>query len=80
MTKADLDLAHKTAGDLAMYAKYVDQLGHAKLAACVRNASSLLQKMVEEAEDAELSAMKAIKADSDDAEMLRLMLEDRRDG
>ena len=80
MTKADLDLAHKTAGDLAMYAKYVDQLGHARLAACVRNASSLLQKMVEEAEDAELSAMKAIKADSDDAEMLRLMLKERRDG
>jgi hypothetical protein len=80
MTKADLDLAHKTAGDLAMYAKYVDQLGHARLAACVRNASSLLQKMVEEAEDAELSAMKAIKADADDADMLRLMLEERRDG
>jgi hypothetical protein len=54
MTKADLDLAHKTAGDLAMYAKYVDQLGHAKLAACVRNASSLLQKMVEEAEAEEM--------------------------
>ena len=80
MTKADLDLAHKTAGDLAMYAKYIDQFGHTKLAACARNASTLLQKMVEEAEDAELSAMKAIKADSDDAEMLRLMLEDRRDG
>jgi len=80
MTKADLDLAHKTAGDLAMYAKYIDQLGHAKLAACARNASTLLQKMVEEAEDAELSAMKAVKADADDAEMLRLMLEERRDG
>jgi hypothetical protein len=57
MTKADINLAHKTASELAMYAKYIDQLGHAKLAAAVRNASSLLQQMVEEHEEAEAHAM-----------------------
>ena len=61
MTKADINLAHKTASELAMYAKYIDQLGHAKLAACVRNASSLLQKMVEEAEAKDLELMRIVQ-------------------
>jgi hypothetical protein len=50
MTRADIDLAHKTVSELNMYAHYIDQTGSFKAAALMRVASSLLEKMVEEAE------------------------------
>jgi microcystin degradation protein MlrC len=50
MTKAQLDLAHKTASELSMYAAAANQYGHSGMAAAMRNAASLLTKMVEEAE------------------------------
>jgi hypothetical protein len=50
MTKADLDLAHATAAKLMLYARYIDQIGNAGMAAAARTAAELLTKMVEEAE------------------------------
>jgi hypothetical protein len=50
MTKAQLDLAHKCAAELSMYAQAIDQYGNQRIATCMRNASDLLLRMVEEAE------------------------------
>jgi hypothetical protein len=55
MTKAQLDLAHKTIGDLGHCVRAMEQYGNAKIADCMRNAASLLQAMVDEAEAAEQS-------------------------
>jgi hypothetical protein len=54
MTQAQLDLAHKTIGDLGHCVRAMEQYGNAKIASCMRNAASLLQAMVDEAEQAEL--------------------------
>jgi hypothetical protein len=53
MTKAQLDLAHKTIGDLGHCAKAADQYVNARLASVMRTAASLLQVMVDEYEEAE---------------------------
>jgi hypothetical protein len=50
MTDAQLDLAHKLVSELSMYAKAIDQYGNVQIAAVMRNAASLLQVMVDEAE------------------------------
>ena len=50
MTDGQLDLAYKLVSELSMYAKAVDQYGNAQIAAAMRNAASLLQAMVDEAE------------------------------
>ena len=53
MTKAQIDLAHKTIGDLGHCAKAADQYVNARLASVMRTAASLLQAMVDEYEEAE---------------------------
>jgi hypothetical protein len=50
MTKAQLDLAYRTASHLAMYADAAGQYGHSGMADAMRTAADLLTKMVEEAE------------------------------
>jgi hypothetical protein len=50
VTKAQLDLAYRTAAHLAMYANAVTQYGHSGMADAMRTAADLLTKMVEEAE------------------------------
>jgi hypothetical protein len=49
MTKAQLDLAYRLAGELSIYAKAIDQYGNQRISACMRNAASILEQMVEEA-------------------------------
>ena len=63
MTNAQIDLAHKTAAELAMYAKYIDQYGNARIAGAMRNASDLLLRMVEEAEAADQPALPLERTD-----------------
>ena len=58
MTRAQIDLAHKTAAELALYAKTLSQYGNERMAAPMRNASELLTRMVEEAELTELPTPK----------------------
>jgi hypothetical protein len=55
VTKGQLDLAYRTASELSMYAQAIDQHGdgNARIASAMRNAASLLMKMVEEAEQSE---------------------------
>ena len=53
MTKAQLDLAHKTVGDLGHCARAADQYVNARLASVMRTAASLLQAMIDEYEAAE---------------------------
>jgi len=53
MTKAQIDLAHKTVGDLGICARAADQYVNARLASVMRTAASLLQAMVDEYEEAE---------------------------
>ncbi len=53
MTKAQLDLAHKTIGDLGHCVRAMEQYGNERIAGCMRNAASLLQQMVDENETAE---------------------------
>jgi hypothetical protein len=50
MTKAQLDLAYRTAAHLAMYADAAGQYGHSGMADAMRTAADLLTKMVQEAE------------------------------
>ena len=50
MTKAQLDLAHKTIGDLGHCVRAMEQYGNERIAGCMRNAASLLQQMVDENE------------------------------
>ena len=52
MTKAQIDLAHKTVGDLGICARAADQYVNARLATVMRTAASLLQAMVDEYEQA----------------------------
>ena len=52
MNKAQIDLAHKTIGDLGHCARAADQYVNARLASTMRNAASLLQVMVDEYEQA----------------------------
>lgn len=53
MTKHEIDLAHKLVGDLGICAKAADQYVNANMAAAMRNAAALLQKMIDEYEAAE---------------------------
>jgi len=53
MTKAQLDLAHKTVGDLGHCVRAMEQYGNARIADTMRVAASLLQTMIEEYEAAE---------------------------
>jgi len=57
MTKAQLDLAHKTIGDLGHCVRAMEQYGNAKIAGTMRVAMSLLQAMIEEAEASEQSEL-----------------------
>jgi D-arabinose 1-dehydrogenase-like Zn-dependent alcohol dehydrogenase len=50
MTKAQLDLAHKTIGDLGHCVHAMEQYGNARIAGIMRVAASLLEAMVTEAE------------------------------
>jgi len=50
MTKAQLDLAHKTVGNLGHCVRAMEQYGNARIADTMRVAMSLLQAMIEEAE------------------------------
>jgi hypothetical protein len=52
MTDAQLNLAHRLVSELSMYVKALDQnnIGNGSMIACLRNAASLLQIMVDEAE------------------------------
>jgi hypothetical protein len=50
MTKAQIDLAHKTVGDLGHCVHAMEQYGNARLATVMRTAASLLQAMVDEYE------------------------------
>jgi len=50
MTDAQLDLAHKLVSELSMYAKALDGISNSGISAAMRNAASLLQVMVDEAE------------------------------
>jgi hypothetical protein len=58
MTRAQIDLAYRCASELVMYARAIDQYGNQRIAACMRNASDLLTRMVEEAELTELPTPK----------------------
>jgi hypothetical protein len=61
LTKEQLDLAHKCASELSMYAKAINQYGNGeRFAACMRNAASLLLQMIAEAEVKE-GALREIK-------------------
>ncbi len=53
MTKAQLDLAHKTIGDLGHCVRAMEQYGNGKIASTMRVAASLLQQMIDEYEAAE---------------------------
>jgi len=53
VTKAQIDLAHKTVGDLGICARAADQYVNARLATVMRTAASLLQAMVDEYEASE---------------------------
>jgi len=53
VTKAQLDLAHKTIGDLGHCVRAMEQYGNGKIASTLRVAVSLLQAMVDENETAE---------------------------
>ena len=53
MTKAQLDLAHKTIGDLGHCVHAMEQYGNGRIADVMRNTASLLQAMVDEYEEAE---------------------------
>jgi hypothetical protein len=57
MTKAQIDLAHRTVGDLGICARAADQYVNARLATVMRTAASLLQAMVDEYEAAEPTTM-----------------------
>jgi len=50
MTKAQLDLAHKTVGNLGHCVRAMEQYGNARIVDSMRVAMSLLQAMIEEAE------------------------------
>jgi hypothetical protein len=50
MTKAQIDLAHKTIGDLGHCVRAMEQYGNGKIAGTLRVAASLLQQMVDENE------------------------------
>ena len=50
MTRAQIDLAHKTVSDLGHCAKAAEQYVNASMAAVMRNAASLLQQMIDEYE------------------------------
>jgi hypothetical protein len=60
LTKEQLDLAHKCASELSMYAKAIDQYGNQRIAATMRNAADLLIQMIAEAEVKE-GALREIK-------------------
>ncbi len=60
MTKAQIDLAHRTVGDLGICARAADQYVNARLATVMRTAASLLQAMVDEYEAAEPTTMGTI--------------------
>jgi len=60
MTKAQLDLAHKTIGDLGHCVRAMEQYGNERIAGCMRNAASLLQQMIDEYEAAEPAKMGSI--------------------
>jgi hypothetical protein len=53
MTKAQLDLAHKTIGDLGHCVRAMEQYGNGRIVSVMRVAASLLQQMVDENETAE---------------------------
>ena len=53
MTKAQIDLAHRTVGDLGHCVHAMEQYGNARVAGVLRVAASLLQAMVDEYEAAE---------------------------
>lgn len=53
MTKYEIDMAHKLVGDLGICAHAADQYVNPSMAAVMRNAASLLQKMIDEYEAAE---------------------------
>ena len=50
MNNAQLDLAHKTIGDLGHCVRAMEQYGNGKIAGVMRVAASLLQQMVDENE------------------------------
>ena len=56
MTEPQIDLAHKTVGDLGICARAADQYVNARLASVMRTAASLLQAMVDEHERDEPAA------------------------
>jgi len=53
MTRAQIDLAHRTVGDLGHCVTVIEQYGNERIAGCMRVAASLLQQMVDENETAE---------------------------
>jgi hypothetical protein len=53
MTQAQLDLAHKTIGDLGHCVRAMEQYGNGRIVSVMRVAASLLQQMVDENETAE---------------------------
>jgi len=53
MTKAQIDLAHRTVGDLGHCVHAMEQYGNARVAGVLRVAASLLQAMVDEYEASE---------------------------
>jgi len=66
MNDAHLDLAHRLVGELGQYAKAIDQYGNDRIAACMRNAASLLTLMIDEAELAKAQeALETAKARRD---------------
>ncbi len=56
MTEPQIDLAHLLVSELSQYARAIDQYGNGRIAACMRNAASLLQAMVDEHERDEPAA------------------------
>jgi hypothetical protein len=70
MTKAQIDLAHKTIGDIGHCVRAMEQYGNGRIVSVLRIAADLLQKMVDEYEasddvDKTVEAMKAKHAPSD---------------
>ena len=53
MTKTQIDLAHRTVGDLGHCVHAMEQYGNARVAGVLRVAASLLQAMVDEYEASE---------------------------
>jgi hypothetical protein len=53
MTKAQIDLAHKTIGDLGHCIRAMEEYGSIAIVSVMRNTASLLQAMVDEYEEAE---------------------------